>query len=337
MTRPAAPSVRELGEERLVRALRQVLDRPGPCSVANGDDALVWQPQGQVVATVDSVVQGVDWLDGVTPAEAIGHRAAAVNLSDLAAMGARPQVLLLAVECPGSTSSALLVRAARGLAALAERHGSSVQGGDVGVSEGPLRLTVTALGDLQGPALLRAATRPGDQLWLIGKVGWAGLGLAWLRAHGTLPEPGHWAEPFVQAHLWPQPLVGAGRALQALAAAGQRIGCIDISDGLGLDASRLARASGVGAVLELPAPQWPPQALQWLSQAGLAAEDLCASGGDDYALLVSAPPDVDLVQALGDRCGPVALVGVAVIGPKGKVHLSVGGVAARTSGWLHGA
>ncbi|MBI5608062.1 MAG: thiamine-phosphate kinase [Deltaproteobacteria bacterium] len=334
--RPRPPTVAELGEIRLVRVLRRTLDRPGACSVANGDDALVWQPQGQVVATVDSVVEGVDWLAEVAPPEAVGHRAAAVNLSDLAAMGAEPKLLLLALECRGDVSSEWLLRAARGLAATADRFGCSVAGGDVGLCPGPQRWSVTALGQLQGPPLLRSTARPGDRVWLIGRVGWAALGLAWLQRHPHEPPADHWAAPFVRAHWWPEPLVAAGRHLQALAQGGARISCLDVSDGLALDAARLAEASRVGIHLQLAAPAWPAEALDWLKTQELSPAELVGAGGDDYALLVAAPADLDLAAAWPWPELPCTAIGEITVGPAGKAFVAVGNQVVQGAGWLHG-
>ncbi len=347
-TRPAPPTVGQLGELRLLRLLRHAFDSPPAdaeaaapprafdpeLEVDNGDDALVWLPRGACVATVDSVTEGVDWLPLLTPAEAIGHRAGAVNLSDLAAMGAAPVHLLLALELPPQTPSDGVLRAARGLARLAQRYGCRVSGGDLGFSPGPQRWSVTALGELQGPPLRRDRARPGDRLWLVGQVGLAAVGLAWLQRTGAAPPPGHWAEPFVQAHWLPQPQIAAGRALQALAVQGRRLACLDVSDGLVLDATRLCAASRVGAVLELPAPDWPPQALAWLAEQQLSPAECCGAGGDDYALLVAAAPDLDLAAlALGAACRPV---GQVTVGPSGKVFATVGGQVVAGAGWLHG-
>lgn len=346
--RPAPPTVAELGELRLLRLLRHAFDGPNrgglaeapgraldpELEVGNGDDALVWLPRGACVATVDSVTEGVDWLPGLTPPEAIGHRAGAVNLSDLAAMGAAPVHLLLALELPPETPSDAVLRSARGLAELAQRFGCRVSGGDLGFSAGPQRWSVTALGELQGPPLRRDRARPGDRLWLIGTVGAAAVGLAWLQRTGAVPAPGHWAAPFVEAHWRPQPQIAAGRALQALAARGQRLACLDVSDGLVLDATRLCAASRVGAVLELPAPDWPDGALAWLAEQQISPAECCGAGGDDYALLVAAPSDLDLASLeLGTPCRPV---GQVTVGPSGKVFASVGGQVVSGAGWLHG-
>ncbi len=337
--RPAAPpSVGQLGELRLLRMLRRVFDRGAPedraVQVGNGDDALIWQPRGACVATVDSVTEGVDWLPGLTPPEAIGHRAAAVNLSDLAAMGAVPRHLLLALELPPEAPSDQVLRAAQGLAALATRWGCRISGGDIGFSPGPQRWSVTALGELQGPALRRDQARTGDHLWLVGEVGRASLGLAWLQHHRQVPPPGHWAEPFVAAHWRPEPQVARGLALHALLGQGVRLAGLDVSDGLVLDAARLCQASASGAVLQLPAPLWPPEALQWAVERGISPAECCGAGGDDYALLVAAPRDFALDAAPG--LAGAQRVGEVVVGPVGRVFASVGGQVVAGAGGRHG-
>ena len=314
--------VRDLGELALVRALRAILDQPHPdVPVGNGDDAAVWQPRGAVAVTVDSVVEGVDWLPEQTPPEAIGHRAGAVSLSDLAAMGAQPGVLVLALEVPGDAEVDAILAGARGLRAVADAHGAVVVGGDVGVSPGPQRWSVTALGAIQGQAMCRNQVNAGDQLWLVGAVGQAALGLAVLKAgHPGLPH-------LTQAHLWPQPRVAAGLALQA---AGVRA-CIDVSDGLALDAGRLAAASGIDLIIDLPPPAWLTDDLAvTLADVGLDWRAACASGGDDYALLCAAPDGLDVAAIVADA----QPIGRAHVGP-GQVTVTVAGIAQQIRGWLH--
>ena len=206
-----------------------------------------------------------------------------------------------------------------GLHALAQQHHANVVGGDVGFSPGPPRWTVTALGTLQGPPLRRDAVQPGDQLWLFGHVGQAALGLAALQDGAPFPE-------LIQAHLWPQPLVAQGQLLQQ---AGVRA-AIDISDGLGLDAQRLARASGVDIHLNLPRPDWlTAEIVAWCARTAQDWRVACASGGDDYALLCAAPVSLDL-RALGGQ-----LVGSAAQGT-GQVTVFVDGERLPVQGFRHG-
>ena len=315
-----------LGELAIIRQLRAILDAPrADLLVGNGDDAAVWQPDGPVVATVDSVVAGIDWLVDRTPPAAIGHRAAAVNLSDLAAMGAQPQILLLALELPGDQDVDDLLTAARGLRSLADKHGAVVAGGDFGISPGPARWTVTALGTLHGEPMRRDRVQPGDAMWLIGNVGQAALGLAALRLGADQPA-------LIAAHLWPQPLVQAGLRLQQL---GVRA-ALDVSDGLGLDAQRLAQASGVDLHLRLPRPTWLTADLQrWLDAARLDWRLACAQGGDDYALLCAAPQGLDLSALGGLRIGEaVARDGANDSG--GAVELQIDGQRCAVQGFRHG-
>lgn len=328
-----------MGEARIVAALRRVMERAASdvdLPVANGDDALVWRPAGQVVATVDSVVEGVDWLPDLTAPEAFGHRAAAVNLSDLAAMGARPRLLLLAIDAPPALSAETLVRAVRQLTATAAEHGCTVQGGDFGLCPGPLRLTVTALGDLDGPALRRDNAKPGDTVWLLGALGRAAAGLSYLLAHGALPAPDHPLAPLVHAHLYPQPLVTAGRALQAAAQAGARVAAIDVSDGLCADAARIASASRVGMTLDLAEPPWADAAAELAALRGNSVAEWVGAGGDDYALVVTAPADLD-VAALAPAGVACALIGRCTVGPAGKVFATVGGKVVAGRGYFHGS
>jgi thiamine-monophosphate kinase len=275
------------------------------------------------------VVAGVDWLTASTPARAIGHRAAAVNLSDLAAVGARPAVLLLALELPPDADADAVIKAAGGLRDCAHRFGACVGGGDVGFSPGPARWTVTALGELAGAPMRRDAARAGDVAWLVGEVGLAAVGLEFLRAGKALAP---WQEVCTARHLWPEPQVDAGVRLQQ---SGARIACIDVSDGLGLDAARLAQASGV--TLDLAVHPSPSLDVEACEQAGVAWRRACASGGDDYALLVVAEPDFDVAAWLrhGGLVVPVQRLGTASQAPAGHVALTVGGEKVPIAGFEH--
>jgi thiamine-monophosphate kinase len=318
-------TVAELGEVALVAALKKIF---GPSThpaveLGIGDDAALLRSRHPLAWTIDSVVEGVDWLPASTPSKAIGHRAAAVNLSDLAAMGARPVALLLALELPPHTPVRSVLAAAKGLAELARAHKADVIGGDVGFSPGPQRWTVTALGEIDAQPLLRTAARPGDDVWLVGDVGLAALGLHALKLGNTAD----FTNLAVQAHLWPQPQIELGKFM---ARSMGRVACIDISDGLGLDARRLALASGVALALDLPRPDWltPAAEAQWLS-LGADWRQACASGGDDYALLVATAPGSGF-DSFAKKIGHVCA------GPAGDVELAVGGVTMDPGGWLHG-
>jgi thiamine-monophosphate kinase len=246
-----------------------------------GDDAALLQvPAGmQLVAALDTLVEGRHFPAG-TPAQSLGHRALAVNLSDLAAMGATPAWFLLSLTMPEARAE-FLEGLARGLLRLAQDHDIALVGGDT--TAGPLSASVQALGLVQpGTALQRHTARPGDLLFVSGTPGDAAAGLA--LEMGSAPSPGLTASQ--QHHLrkrflYPTPRVSLGQALRGLASA-----CIDVSDGLAADAGKLAQASGCGVHIEADRlPISPPLA----AQLGSAAVRAALTGGDDYELCFTVP------------------------------------------------
>jgi thiamine-monophosphate kinase len=248
-----------------------------------GDDCALLNvaPGMQLAVSSDMLVEGRHFLSTVAPAR-LGHKALAVNLSDLAACGARPLAFTLALSLPKS-DPVFLEGLASGLFALADEHGIELIGGDT--TAGPLNLCITVFGEVPvGRALLRSGARAGDDLWvshpLGGGLGDARLALEVFRGHVSL---GGWDfETVRHAMEQPRPRVALGQALQGLAHS-----AIDLSDGLLGDLGHVLRASGVGARVDADAlPRSPvlaaqPRALQL--ECGL-------SGGDDYELLFSAPP-----------------------------------------------
>jgi thiamine-monophosphate kinase len=244
-----------------------------------GDDAaLLRVPAGEdLVLTTDALIEGVHFLPGA-PARSLGHRALAVNLSDIAAMGADPSWALLSLNLPAAEESWLEAFAA-GFGALARAHGVSLVGGNI--SRGPLSITVLQAGLLpSGQALRRDGARAGDTLYVSGQVGDAAAGLKLLRGERqAAPEV---ADYLRQRFEYPQPRVQLGSALRGLASA-----CIDVSDGLYVDAQRLLRASGCGASIELERLPLSPALRQLM---GDAAWQQALDGGEDYELCFCAPP-----------------------------------------------
>jgi thiamine-monophosphate kinase len=261
-----------------------------------GDDAAVVDvPAGmQLVAAIDTLVDGVHFPRGSPPAS-IGHRALAVNLSDLAAMGAEPAWALLALTLPEVREDWLAAFAA-GFAALARAHGVALIGGDT--TSGPLTISVQVLGLVPvGGALRRAGGRPGDLLYVSGSPGDAAEGLA-LEMDATPARPP--AVPGVAAagdeprlaheralrlrFLFPSPRIALGRELRGEASA-----CIDVSDGLLADAGKLARASGCG--VEIDAALLPLSAALLECAGRTRAIERALTGGDDYELCFAVPPE----------------------------------------------
>ncbi len=268
--------------------------------LGGGDDcALLALTPGWLLATSsDMLVEGRHFLPTVPP-ERLGHKALAVNLSDLAACGARPLAFLLALALP-RVDEVFLTGFARGLFALADEHGCELIGGDT--TQGPLNLCITVLGEVPPAAsghgaLLRSGARAGDVLYVSGQLGDARLALEVFRGHLALPS-NHF-EAVRRAMEQPQPRVALGQALRGVAHS-----AIDVSDGLLGDLRHLLQASGVGATVDVDA--LPRSAV--LRAQPLALQRTCTlAGGDDYELLFSAPA----AQAAAVRA-VAAMAGVAV-------------------------
>jgi thiamine-monophosphate kinase len=262
----------ELIERHFVRPSKRAALGPG-------DDCALLQvaPGQQLAVSSDMLVEGRHFLSTVAP-ERLGHKALAVNLSDLAACGAEPLAFTLALALPRA-DEAFVAPLARGLFALAEQYGIELVGGDT--TAGPLNLCITVMGQVPvGQALLRSGARPGDELWVSGALGDARLALEVFR--GSVDLPG---EAFAQVRLameCPEPRVQLGLALRGLASSS-----IDISDGLLGDLGHLLRRSGVGARLQLPDL---PRSATLAAQAQALQHECLLRGGDDYELLFTAPP-----------------------------------------------
>lgn len=287
-----------LGEFELID---RFFRRPARQAVVGvGDDCAVVAPTPgmQWCVTTDLLVEGRHFLPTVAP-ERLGHKALAVNLSDLAACGAEPRAFTLALAMPRA-DEAFLEGFARGLLALADAHGIELVGGDT--TAGPLVISITAFGEVPaGRALLRGGARAGDDLWVSGTLGDARAALEAFRGNARIG-----AEAFDAARCameLPQPRVALGIALRGLATS-----AIDLSDGLLGDLGHVLRASGVGARVEIAAL---PRS-RWLGELPPALQRSCLlQGGDDYELLFTAPaPRAAAVQAAAQAAG----VAVARIG-----------------------
>jgi thiamine-monophosphate kinase len=264
-----------------------------------GDDAAVVTPRigAELVLALDTIVADVHF-PADTSGRFIGHRALAVNLSDLAAMGAEPAWALLGLTLPAADES-WLAEFASGFDELARRFGVALVGGDT--TRGPLAATVTVGGWVpRGAALTRSGANPGDGLWVSGTPGDAGAGLAILQ--GKLAAGSAAREELLRRFLLPEPRVNLGLALRGIASA-----CIDVSDGLAGDLAKLCRASGVGARLDCPRL---PRSRRLIEAAGKEASMRFAlSAGDDYELLFTAPIAArQRIESLAPLT-PVSLIG----------------------------
>jgi thiamine-monophosphate kinase len=257
--------------------IRRYFVRDGASPI--GDDcALLAAPTGLALAvTTDTLTEGTHFLPG-TDARRLGHKALAVNLSDLAAMGADPRWFLLALTLPDA-DEAWLAPFAAGMFALADAHRIELVGGDT--TRGLRTITITAIGTLPpGYALRRDAALAGEDLWLSGATGEAALGLAHLR--GRVKLQADLAAQCVQRLEAPEPRVALGRRLRGVAGA-----AIDVSDGLLADVGHIAEQSKVGAEIDYEA--LPKAAALAACPDRALADDCLLGGGDDYELAFTAP------------------------------------------------
>ena len=276
----------ELIERHFVRPMRKA-------DLGPGDDCALLRvaPGQQLAVSSDMLVEGRHFLSTVAP-DRLGHKALAVNLSDLAACGAEPLAFTLALALPRA-DEAFVAPLARGLFELAERHGIELVGGDT--TAGPLNLCITVIGQVPiGQALLRSGARPGDDLWVSGLLGDARLALEVFRGTARLANADF--ESVRRSMECPEPRVSLGLALRGVAHS-----AIDVSDGLLGDLGHILRRSGVGAEVDL---RLLPRSTVLATQPPDLQRECLLRGGDDYELLFSAAPGRAAdVKAAGDRAG----------------------------------
>jgi thiamine-monophosphate kinase len=304
-----------VNESALIESLRALATHPAARGLA--DDAAVLELAGRtLVLTHDMLVEGVHYRPDDPPAD-VAWKLVAVNLSDLAAKGARPLGVLLGYSLGDETWDAAFVA---GLATALGAFDIPLLGGDTVRGSGPRTLALTAIGEASGPVPSRSGGRPGNHLWVSGTIGDAGAGLRGL------------SEPLIERYRNPRPRLEAGQRLAPLVGA-----MMDLSDGLLIDASRLAAASGVAAEIDLASIP--------LSEALLAASGdsrktrlAAATAGDDYELLFAATPGrAAEILALQDELGlPLSHIGGLVTGS--GLNLSAAGEAVPLPprlGWEH--
>ncbi len=265
-----------------------------------GDDCAVIGKRGLSCVTTDAVVEGVHFTRRTFSLEDIGHKALAVNLSDLAAMGAVPDWFTVALGLPEDVNGADLTKLARGMSKLANAHGATLVGGNV-TSSKQLSLTITAAGTLPSKPLLRSGAEVGDGLYVSGPLGDAAAGLECLRE-------GFNVKPLIAAQRRPSPhLAFAAHARKFASAA------IDVSDGLAQDLGHLCTASGVGAELWSDAVPMSDALRDYASEQAL---DFALTGGEDYVLLISVrAAQTARFEAALEKVGLAAhRVGVVTVG-----------------------
>jgi thiamine-monophosphate kinase len=293
-------TVSELSERELVaRIQRQLPAAPHWVAVGIGDDAAVIEPERNrlEVVTVDAVIDGVHFDRRFTPADAIGHRALAVNLSDLAAMGAAPRFAVLSLSLPVDLPVADFDAVVTGIAALAASERVTVVGGNLTRTPGPLAIDITAVGTVKRRSVMtRAGARPGDFVYVTGSIGAAAAGLQMLRDASKVR-----ADSCVERYLRPTARLRAGLLLGRNRAASA---CVDLSDGLADGVARIAEASRVGITIDAAELPIDADTRRAFEADGRSPVDAAIAGGDDYELLFTVRPRMrGRLRAAIDRCG----------------------------------
>lgn len=354
--------VGDFTEKDLIQRIQQHLP-PAPdwLLLGIGDDAAVVEPEKNriEVLSVDAIVEGIHFDRAFVPPEAIGHRALAVNLSDLAAMGAAPRLALLSFALPPGLPLEDFEGIITGLARLAARHRIHVAGGNLTRSPGPLMIDIAVVGSVKRrQALTRAGARPGDEIYVSGTLGAAAAGLRMLRTKSTTTDKkstttedtdtnrGHGAktskdplskefpcpplasvtsvvELCTRRYLYPEPRVRLGLLLSRNRAASASI---DLSDGLADGVRRIAEASSVGAVIDADALPIDPGVRAWFEARGLDPAAEAMTAGDDYELLVTVRPRTRRRLMAAKRCDvPLTRIGTCTEGRAALLRVSTGG------------
>jgi len=312
-------NLRDLGEfgliDRIARAARR-LGTPRSVVIGIGDDAAVLRcrPEEDVVLSTDASVEHVHFRFETESPRNIGRRALVANLSDLAAMGARPLAFTLALNAPGSLPLRILDGLVAGLLQEAETHGCPLVGGNVSAA-GATSITLAIVGAVdRGRALTRRGARVGDRICVTGRLGAAGVALAHAEQGGG------------RIRHTPTPRLRPGRLLARIA---NVTACIDVSDGLGADLQHLLDAHGLAAELALTAVPRPPRFAARCRQLGIDPETTLLESGGDYELLFTVRGASPSAASLSRRLG-VSVSEIGRVVPRGK---TAGSLAAR--GWRH--
>jgi thiamine-monophosphate kinase len=310
-----------VGEFDLIAALRARLPEPGPPVLLGvGDDAAITAPEGVTATSVDAIVEGVHFRRKSTPLEAIGRRALAAALSDLAAMGAEPGEAYIVLGVPEDLDEAGCLELLEGAEALAARTRTALVGGDISRSA-VLFVAITVVGHAPDAESLvgRGGAMAGDLVAVTGELGGA-VALRLLEGGASGGVPDDLAHALRARQLDPQPRLSEGRALAASGATAM----IDISDGLGADAGHIAAESGVRLEIDMATIPLQAGVREVAMAAGEDPLELAAGGGEDYELLCCLPEgSLDPARAaVADVGGSLTVIGHCVPGEGGGVKLS---------------
>lgn len=325
MSSEQVSTVAGLGESGVLRRILASLGAADSARIGPGDDCAVLGFRGDAVVTTDTMIEGPDFRLSWHRGTELGWKLAATNLSDVAAMGARPTALTVALACPAEIPVELLEEIARGLDSACRElaPGCGVVGGDLGRAP-VVTVAVTALGELDGrPPVTRAGARPGDVVAYAGELGLAGLGLSLLFAPGSDPVSLRASHPVaIAAQLAPRPPIRLGVAASLAGATAM----LDVSDGLALDASRIAQASRIARVSDV-ALEFSRELLSrgFGEQSGVDVPlDAMLFGGEDHGLLATFPESAEL---------PDGFHRIGVVRSSGEAPVLVDGEPCEPRGW----
>ncbi len=303
--------VRDIGEFGLIERIAALAGRDGGAVIGIGDDTAVLDVGGRglLLATIDIQVEGRHFRRERIDPLRLGRRTAAINLSDIGAMGGMPRWALVSLALPPELAVAWVEELYRGLTAELERFGAAVVGGNLSGCE-HIVIDLALLGEAErGRVLRRDGARPGDVILVTGTLGASAAGRFAMDAGLDPADP--LVAPLVEAHLTPTPRVREG---QAVAATGRATAAIDLSDGLSSDLGHICDAAGVGAVVEAARLPIRAETRALAARLGLDPVGLALAGGEDYELLITAPPATvpELTAAVRAATG-VALTAVGEI------------------------
>lgn len=324
-----------LGEFDLIDRYFAPLAAAAPGAFGLRNDAAVFDPAvgHSVVVTTDAMVEGVHFLPG-DPADLVARKLVRVNLSDLAAMGARARGYVLALALPAGFDPPWVAAFAGGLQVDQDEFGIVLLGGDTVQTPGPLTLALTAIGEVPvGTALTRSGARAGDEVYVSGTIGDGALGLKALRGElAALPAADRAA--LAERYHLPRPRLALG---QALAARRLATAALDVSDGLVADLGHIAAEAGLAAEVDAPAVPLSGAARSALDSDG-GLRQAILGGGDDYELLFTAPPGgMAAIAALADELDlPLTRIGRMAAGAGVRVVDETGApIPLERAGWSH--
>jgi thiamine-monophosphate kinase len=331
-------TLKDLGEVGIIRLIRGKVSQelPSYVKMGIGDDCAVLEVSGDkaLLVTTDTLIEGIHFTARTLSPEALGWKALAVNISDIAAMGGTPRAAFLSIGVKPETEVSFIESFMAGFKALADKTGTILAGGDTVESPSSAVITVTLLGDcLPKHVVYRSGARVGDDVWVTGPLGSSAGGLFLLQTKEFAALHGY--EPLVRAHQKPMPPLEAGKAL---AQSGLAHAMIDISDGIAKDLGHICEQSGVGAIIEEASIPMSRDLVELAAEAEKEALDWALHGGEDYELLfTSSPADKEKVESLTANGSGVPAVKVgAVVGEYGILLAKQGTrMPLQSGGYVH--